>query len=154
MQSVHCHPASVFTIRDLTRLSDASLTSSQKKPPAQKWKFSKCKVATVSTQFQKIANNRAYIQQVDWKKCLQMLMTIYSAMLVLWSVDRQSLKSAAELSTLLALVARGVNVLCLDVEVEVGTLHHNVTDGALPVGSLQPQHHGSDLCTGEHRHNS
>ena len=69
-------------------------------------------------------------------------------------MDRQGLKSAAELSTLLALMARGVHVLCLDVEVEVGALHHNMTDGALPVRSLQPQHHGSDLCTGEHHHNS
>ena len=69
-------------------------------------------------------------------------------------MDRQGLKSAAELSTLLALMARGVHVLCLDVEVEVGALHHNMTDGALPVRSLQPQHHGSDLCTEELSHNS
>ena len=69
-------------------------------------------------------------------------------------MDRQGLKSAAELSTLLTLMARGVDVLCLNVEVKVGALHHNMAYGALPVRALQPQHHGSDLCTEELSHNS
>ena len=69
-------------------------------------------------------------------------------------MDRQGLQSAAELSTLLTLMARGVDVLCLNVKVEVGALHHNMAYGALPVRALQPQHHGSDLCTEEHSHNS
>jgi hypothetical protein len=52
-------------------------------------------------------------------------------------MDRQGLQGAAELATLLALVSNGLDVLGLDVQVEVGALHHHLADGALPVRPLQ-----------------
>ena len=64
-------------------------------------------------------------------------------------MDRQGLQGAAELATLLALVPNGLDVLGLDVQVEVGALHHHLADGALPVRPLQLQHHGSDFCERE-----
>ena len=53
-------------------------------------------------------------------------------------MDRQGLQGAAKLATLLALVPNGLDVLGLDVQVEVGALHHHLADGALPVRPLQP----------------
>jgi len=70
-------------------------------------------------------------------------------MLVLGSVDGQSFECATELATLRTRMARRSEVLTLDVEVQVGSLHHYVAHGALPVRALQPQHQSLDFCTAE-----